>query len=71
MGKAVHKAVANVNDVIAQAIVGMNAEDQKEIDYKMIELDGTANKDKLGANAMLGVSMAVAHAAAADLQIPL
>ncbi len=49
----------------------MDAENQKEIDYKMIELDGTENKDNLGANALLGVSMSVAHAAAMDLKIPL
>ncbi len=71
MGKGVTKAVANVNDIIAPALIGLEVEDQKGIDYKMIELDGTENKDKLGANAILGVSMAVAHAAAADLKIPL
>ncbi len=71
MGKGVMKAVANVNDIIAPAIIGMDAEDQKGVDAKMLELDGTENKDKLGANAILGVSMAIAQAAAQDLKIPL
>lgn len=62
-GKSVLKAVANVNTIIAKAVVGMNAFDQKAIDKKMIELDGTENKGKLGANAILGVSLAVAVAA--------
>ncbi len=63
-GKSVLKAVENVNKPIAKAVVGMNVFDQKAIDKKMIELDGTANKSKLGANAILGVSLAVASAAA-------
>lgn len=63
-GKSVLKAVENVNKTIAKAVVGMNIFDQKAIDKKMIELDGTANKSKLGANAILGVSLAVASAAA-------
>lgn len=63
-GKGVLNAVNNVNTVLKSAIVGMNVEDQKEIDYKMIELDGTPNKSRLGANAILGVSMAVLKAAA-------
>ena len=63
-GKSVLKAVENVNKTIAKAVVGMNVFDQKAIDKKMIELDGTANKSKLGANAILGVSLAVASAAA-------
>ncbi len=71
LGKGVTKAVANVNNTIAPALIGMDAENQKEIDYKMIEIDGTENKDNLGANALLGVSMAVAQAAAQDLKIPL
>jgi enolase len=58
------KAVANVNDTIAPAIKGMDATDQAAVDGKMLELDGTDNKGKLGANAILGVSMAVARAAA-------
>ena len=63
-GKSVLKAVNNVNTVIAKAVVGMNAFDQKAIDKKMLELDGTDNKGNLGANAILGVSLAVAVAAA-------
>lgn len=63
-GKSVLKAVENVNKTIAKAVVGMNVFDQKAIDKKMIELDGTANKSKLGANAILGVSLAVAVARA-------
>ncbi|RTZ62393.1 MAG: phosphopyruvate hydratase [Gammaproteobacteria bacterium] len=65
-GKGVLKAVNNVNTVIAEAVSGMNPADQKAIDQTMIDLDGTANKEKLGANAMLAVSMATAKAAAAD-----
>jgi enolase len=64
-GKGVKKAVANVNEKVAPAIKGWDARDQAKIDDKMIELDGTPNKSKLGANALLGVSLAVAHAAAA------
>lgn len=71
MGAGVEKAVANVNDIIAPEIEGMNALDQVAIDKKMIELDGTPNKAKLGANAILGVSMAVAKAAAEALNVPL
>ena len=71
MGLGVEKAVDNVNDVIADEICGMNALDQVGIDNKMIELDGTPNKARLGANAILGVSMAVAKAAAAALRMPL
>ncbi len=71
MGAGVEKAVANVNDIIAPEIEGMNALDQVAVDKKMIELDGTPNKAKLGANAILGVSMAVAKAAAEALNIPL
>ena len=70
-GLGVQKAVANVNDSIAEHIVGMNALDQAAIDRKMIELDGTPNKAKFGANAILGVSMAVAKAAAKALKMPL
>src|SRR5213596_1954759 len=64
-GKGVKKAVANVNDKIAPALKGWDALDQAKIDKKLIELDGTPNKNNLGANALLGVSLAVAHAAAA------
>ncbi|AEI38863.1 phosphopyruvate hydratase [Paenibacillus mucilaginosus] len=71
LGKGVLKAVENVNDVIAPEIIGMNALDQVGIDKRMIELDGTPNKGKLGANAILAVSMAVARAAAEALDIPL
>ena len=63
-GKGVMKAVENVVNLIAPAVVGMNSEDQEAIDRKMIELDGTENKSKLGANAILGVSMAVARVSA-------
>jgi len=71
MGKGVQNAVDNVNDVIAEEILGMNALDQVAVDQAMIELDGTPNKAKLGANAILGVSMAVARAAAEALSMPL
>ena len=70
-GKGVLKAVANVNNVIAPAILGMSALNQREIDHKLIELDGTKTKSNLGANAMLGVSLAVAKAAANYLDQPL
>ena len=71
LGKGVQKAVANVNDEIAPEIVGMDATDQTGVDQLMIELDGTPNKSKLGANAILGVSMAVARAATDALGLPL
>jgi enolase len=71
MGKGVLQAVKNVNDIIAPEILGMSALNQVQIDRTMIELDGTPNKSKLGANAILGVSLAVAKAAADYLQIPL
>ena len=70
-GKGVLKAVDNVNNVIAPAILGMSALNQREIDHKLIELDGTKTKSNLGANAMLGVSLAVAKAAANYLDQPL
>ena len=70
-GKGVLKAVANVNEVIAPTLIGMNAYDQSDIDRRMILLDGTENKSKLGANAILAVSLAVAKAAAASLGEPL
>ncbi len=70
-GKGVLKAVANVNEKIAEAIEGLDAREQKMIDQTMIELDGTENKAKLGANAILGVSMAVARAAAQACGLPL
>ncbi len=71
LGKGVLKAVENVNETIAPEIIGLDALDQVGIDQKMIELDGTPNKGKLGANAILAVSMAVARAAAEALNIPL
>ncbi len=70
-GKGVLKAVENVNTVIAPALKGMSVLNQRDIDYKMLELDGTPTKSKLGANAILGVSLAAAHAAADYLEIPL
>ncbi|MFP4144553.1 MAG: phosphopyruvate hydratase [Phycisphaeraceae bacterium] len=71
VGKSVEKAVANVNDEIAPEIVGFDARDQIAVDTAMIELDGTSTKSKLGANAILGVSMAVARAAADACGLPL
>jgi enolase len=70
-GKGVLKAVGNVNKIITPKLAGMEASRQAEIDYRMIELDGTPNKGKLGANAILGVSMAVARAASLDADLPL
>ncbi len=71
LGKGCEKAVNNVNEIIAPEVIGMDAIDQAGIDNLMIELDGTKTKSKLGANAMLGVSLAAARAAAEDLGIPL
>lgn len=71
LGKGVEQAVQNVNEVIAPEIVGFDVTEQVDIDQVMIELDGSENKGKLGANAILGVSMAVAHAAADYLGQPL
>lgn len=71
LGKGVTKAVDNVNDIIAEAIIGLEATRQTEIDELLIRLDGTPNKGRLGANAILGVSMAVAKAAAASVGLPL
>jgi len=71
LGKGVLKAVANVNGVLKEAVVGMSPRDQAEIDAKMIALDGTDNKGRLGANALLAVSLATAQAAAADGRDPL
>ena len=70
-GKGVQKAVANVNNIIAPALIGWSSLEQRAIDKKMLELDGTKTKANLGANAILGVSLAVAHAAANYLDIPL
>ena len=71
MGKGVSKAVANVNEIIAPALIGQDPKDQRGIDKIMCDLDGTDNKGKLGANAILAVSMAVCKAGAAELGIPL
>jgi len=70
-GKGVQKAVRHVNEVLAPALAGLDAYDQKGVDERLLELDGTANKGKLGANALLGVSMAVAHAAASAQDVAL
>jgi enolase len=71
MGKGVSRAVSNVNDIIAPQIMGMDASKQTELDAKMLAIDGTPNKDKLGANAILSVSMAAARAVANQKNIPL
>lgn len=71
MGKGVLTAVKNVNEIIAPAIMGMDAQNQTDLDEKMLTLDGTPNKEKLGANAILAVSMALAHAVANGKHIPL
>ncbi|KPL91568.1 phosphopyruvate hydratase [Levilinea saccharolytica] len=71
LGKGVLKAVENVNSTLAEGIIGMDAVDQMAIDMTMLELDGTQNKEKMGANAILGTSLAVAKAAAACLGLPL
>jgi len=71
LGKGVLRAVENVNSIIAQVVIGMDATNQRSLDNALIELDGTENKSRLGANAMLGVSLSVAHAAASELELPL
>jgi enolase len=71
MGKGVSNAVKNVNNILSEAVLGMSVFSQAEIDKKMIDLDGTPNKSKLGANSILGISLAVAKAAAAESKIPL
>ena len=71
LGKGVLRAVEHVNDIIAQVVIGMDATNQRALDNALIELDGTENKSRLGANAMLGVSLSVAHAAASELELPL
>src|SRR5574338_508046 len=71
LGKGVLRAVENVNTEISEAIIGLDAEDQSFIDRTLIELDGTDNKSRLGANATLAVSMAVAKAAAEEASLPL
>ena len=71
LGKGTLKAVSHVNEEIADALIGMEAEDQRAIDAEMIELDGTENKGNFGANAILGASLAVAKAAAQSAELPL
>ncbi len=71
MGKGVLTAVGFVNTELADAVIGMDVEAQRDIDRTMVEVDGTENKGRVGANAILGVSLAVARAAAADLAVPL
>jgi len=70
-GKGVTTAVGNVNDEVAETLIGMEAQEQRDVDRALLTLDGTDNKSRLGANAVLGVSLAVARAAAADLELPL
>src|SRR5215470_7312799 len=70
-GKGVLQAVAHVNGVLRQALIGADPRDQREIDAKLIALDGSDNKGRLGANALLAVSLATAHAAAEDTGVPL
>ena len=71
MGKAVFKAVSNVNEILAEKLIGESIFEQNNIDQMMIDLDGTPNKSKLGANAILGISLAIAKAAANELGLPL
>jgi len=71
LGKGVSKAVKNVNEIIAPKVIGKDPRNQEELDNLMIELDGTDNKGKLGANAILGVSLAVCKAGAAEKGVPL
>ncbi|RMD74386.1 MAG: phosphopyruvate hydratase, partial [Bacteroidetes bacterium] len=71
LGKGVEKAVANVEEIIAEELLGASVFDQRDIDQTMIDLDGTPNKSRLGANAILGVSLAVAKAAAEEAGLPL
>src|SRR5262245_5189359 len=71
LGRAVSSAVRNVNETIGPALLGQDALEQPEIDQLLLDLDGTPNKGKLGANAILGASLAVAHAAAASVGLPL
>ncbi len=71
LGKGVLRAVENINNIIAQVVIGLDATNQRSLDNALLELDGTENKSRLGANAMLGVSLSVAHAAASELELPL
>ncbi len=70
-GKAVSKAIHNISDILTPALIGRDAQDQTGLDQFMIELDGTANKGQLGANAILGISMGAAHACANSHNVPL
>ena len=69
LGKGVRKAVNNINSIISEAIIGLDVTKQEEVDNMMINLDGTENKSRLGANAILGVSLAIAHAIATPKKI--
>ena len=71
LGKGVSKAIKNVNDIISKSLIGIEVSEQKQIDKIMIDLDGTPNKSNLGANSILGVSLAAAKASANELRIPL
>jgi len=71
LGKSVNRAVRNVNDILGPAITGLDASDQRGVDHALLDLDGTENKGKLGANAILAISLAVSKAAAADAGLPL
>jgi enolase len=71
LGKGVTQAVKNVNEIIAPAIIGMDGTEQRIVDFALIDLDGTDNKSHLGANAILGTSLAIAHAVANELELPL
>jgi len=71
LGKGVAKAVENVNTIIAPAIIGMDATEQRTVDFALIDLDGTENKSRLGANAILGTSLAIARAVSDELELPL
>jgi len=71
MGKGVRKAVGHINEEIRRVVLGLDAQDQRGLDQKLIAADGTGNKSKLGANALLAVSLAAAHAAAGDRKLPL
>ena len=71
MGKGVSQAVKNVNEILAEELIGVSVFEQNKIDQTMIDLDGTPNKSKLGANAILGISLAAAKAAANELGLPL
>src|SRR5210317_563936 len=71
LGKGVNKALANIHEIIAPALIGMDVTNQQDIDEKMLALDGTSTKSRLGANAILGVSLAVLNAGSKTLELPL